>query len=102
MQAITYLGDSIFFHSLDVSDEQAVDNYHQGARQCNCDNAQKHNLFFTQIPKPEKNFQHIKPNTAIDVSFRKHFLEMAGLSMGVAALSFGIGILVREILGVEI
>jgi VIT1/CCC1 family predicted Fe2+/Mn2+ transporter len=41
-------------------------------------------------------------SVAKDVSFRKHFLEMAGLSMGVAALSFGIGILVREILGVEI
>ena len=37
-----------------------------------------------------------------DVSFRKHFLEMAGLSLGVAALSFGIGILVREVPGVEI
>jgi VIT1/CCC1 family predicted Fe2+/Mn2+ transporter len=41
-------------------------------------------------------------SVAKDVSFKKHFLEMAGLSLGVAALSFGIGILVREVLGVEI
>jgi len=41
-------------------------------------------------------------SVAKDLSFRKHFLEMAGLSLGVAALSFGIGILVREVLGVEI
>lgn len=41
-------------------------------------------------------------SVAKDVSFKKHFLEMAGLSIGVAALSFGIGILVREVLGVEI
>ena len=41
-------------------------------------------------------------SVAKDVSFHKHFFEMAGLSLGVAALSFGIGILVREVLGVEI
>lgn len=39
---------------------------------------------------------------AKDVSFKKHFFEMAGLSLGVAALSFGIGILVREFLGVDV
>ncbi len=41
-------------------------------------------------------------SVARDISFRKHFLEMAGLSLGIAALSFGIGILVRKVLGVEI
>ncbi len=41
-------------------------------------------------------------SVAKDVSFKKHFFEMAGLSLGVAALSFGIGILVREVLGVDI
>lgn len=41
-------------------------------------------------------------SVAKDLSFKKHFLEMAGLSIGVAALSFGIGIIVREVLGVEI
>ncbi len=41
-------------------------------------------------------------SVAKDTNFRKGFLEMAGLSLGVAALSFGIGILVRELLGVEI
>ncbi len=35
-------------------------------------------------------------------NFRRSFLEMAGVSLGVAALSFGIGILVRNVLGVEI
>jgi len=37
-----------------------------------------------------------------EVSFKKRFLEMAGLSMGVAALSFGIGVLIRLTLGVDI
>ena len=41
-------------------------------------------------------------SVARDTNFRKSFLEMAGLSLGVAALSFGIGILVREVLGVDI
>jgi VIT1/CCC1 family predicted Fe2+/Mn2+ transporter len=41
-------------------------------------------------------------SVAKDTPFRKNFLEMAGLSLGVAALSFGIGILVREVLGVEL
>jgi VIT1/CCC1 family predicted Fe2+/Mn2+ transporter len=37
-----------------------------------------------------------------DLEFRGRFLEMAGLSLGVAALSFLMGILVRVLLGVEI
>ncbi len=37
-----------------------------------------------------------------DVSFKKRFFEMAGLSFGVAAFSFFIGILVRHFLGVDI
>jgi VIT1/CCC1 family predicted Fe2+/Mn2+ transporter len=41
-------------------------------------------------------------SVAKDLSFRKHFLEMAGLSLGVAALSFGIGFVVRKFLGIEI
>jgi VIT1/CCC1 family predicted Fe2+/Mn2+ transporter len=36
------------------------------------------------------------------ISFRARFLEMAGISLGVAALSFGIGLLVRNFLGVAI
>lgn len=36
------------------------------------------------------------------VPFRRRFLEMAGLSLGVAALSFGIGVLVKKLLGVEV
>ncbi|MCG8452065.1 MAG: VIT1/CCC1 transporter family protein [Spirochaetales bacterium] len=37
-----------------------------------------------------------------DLSFKKHFFEMAFLSLGVAALSFGIGFVVRAVLGVEV
>lgn len=35
-------------------------------------------------------------------SFKERFLEMAGLSLGVAAFSFGIGYLIRIFLGVEV
>lgn len=41
-------------------------------------------------------------SVAQDISFRGRFLEMAGVSLGVAILSFGIGFLVRIFLGVEI
>jgi VIT1/CCC1 family predicted Fe2+/Mn2+ transporter len=37
-----------------------------------------------------------------DLDFRARFLEMAGLSLGVAALSFLLGILVRVLLGVNV
>lgn len=39
---------------------------------------------------------------AKDMDFRRRFLEMAGLSLGVAALSFGIGWLIRVVLGIEV
>jgi len=39
---------------------------------------------------------------ARDLNFRSRFLEMSGLSFGVAGLSFLIGFLVRRLLGVEI
>lgn len=41
-------------------------------------------------------------SVAQDVPFRRRFLEMAGISLGVAALSFFIGFLVREFLGIEV
>ncbi|MBN2386909.1 MAG: VIT1/CCC1 transporter family protein [Anaerolineales bacterium] len=41
-------------------------------------------------------------SVAKDEPFRKRFLEMAGLSLGVAAFSFGIGFLIRLWLGVEV
>ena len=41
-------------------------------------------------------------SVAKDESFRKSFFEMAGLSLGVAALSFIIGYFIRQWLGVEI
>ncbi|MDD5234215.1 MAG: VIT1/CCC1 transporter family protein [Syntrophales bacterium] len=37
-----------------------------------------------------------------DQPFKRHFLEMAGLSLGVASLSFLIGFLMRAFLGVDI
>ncbi|MBD3369051.1 rubrerythrin family protein [Candidatus Fermentibacteria bacterium] len=41
-------------------------------------------------------------SVAQDLPFGKRFLEMAGISLGVAALSFGIGLLVRIFLGVDV
>jgi VIT1/CCC1 family predicted Fe2+/Mn2+ transporter len=41
-------------------------------------------------------------SVAKDVSFRKRFSEMALVSLGVAAVSFGIGFLVRQFLGVDV
>lgn len=37
-----------------------------------------------------------------NLSFHKRFLEMAVISLGVAALTFGIGILIREFLNIQI
>jgi VIT1/CCC1 family predicted Fe2+/Mn2+ transporter len=41
-------------------------------------------------------------SVARDLPFRRRFLEMAGLSLAVAAVSFGIGILMRTVSGVEV
>ncbi len=41
-------------------------------------------------------------SVARDLPFRQRFLEMAGLSLAVAAVSFGIGVLLRVVFGVEI
>jgi len=41
-------------------------------------------------------------SVAKDESFRERFLEMAGLSLGVAGISFVIGYLVRTFLGIEV
>jgi VIT1/CCC1 family predicted Fe2+/Mn2+ transporter len=41
-------------------------------------------------------------SVAKDYSFRRRFLEMAFLSLGVAALSFAIGFLIRKTLGIEV
>lgn len=41
-------------------------------------------------------------SVARDLPFRRRFLEMAGLSLAVAAISFGIGILMRMVFGIEI
>jgi VIT1/CCC1 family predicted Fe2+/Mn2+ transporter len=39
---------------------------------------------------------------AQDISFKERFLEMAGVSLSVAVLSFGIGFLVRILLGIDV
>lgn len=39
---------------------------------------------------------------AKDLDFRRRFLEMAGISLGVAGISFAIGVLVRLAFGVEV
>ncbi len=41
-------------------------------------------------------------SVAKDYSFKKRFFEMAGLSLGVAIVSFGIGYVIRVVLGVEV
>jgi len=41
-------------------------------------------------------------SVAKDLSFIRRFLEMAGISVGVALLSFGIGWVVRTFLGLDI
>lgn len=41
-------------------------------------------------------------SVARDLPFRRRFLEMAGLSLAVAAISFAIGILMRTVFGIEI
>ena len=41
-------------------------------------------------------------SVAKDTPFRRRFLEMAAVSLGVAGLSFFLGYLIRSLLGVEI
>lgn len=41
-------------------------------------------------------------SVARDIPFKRRFLEMATISFGVAGLSFGIGFLVREFLGIDV
>jgi VIT1/CCC1 family predicted Fe2+/Mn2+ transporter len=41
-------------------------------------------------------------SVAKDLNFRKRFMEMASISLGVALLSFGIGYLVRMFLGIDV
>ena len=41
-------------------------------------------------------------SVVLDRSFKRGFLEMSGLSLGVAAISFVIGIVVKQVLGIDI
>lgn len=41
-------------------------------------------------------------SVAEDEPFRRRFVEMAGLSLSIATLSFGVGFLIRELFGVDV
>jgi VIT1/CCC1 family predicted Fe2+/Mn2+ transporter len=41
-------------------------------------------------------------SVARDLKFRKQFIEMAGISLGVSGLSFLVGVLVKTYLGVDV
>ena len=41
-------------------------------------------------------------SVAKDLPFKRRFLEMASISIGVAVLSFGIGYLIRRFLNIDI
>jgi len=41
-------------------------------------------------------------SVAKDLGFKKRFLEMSGISLGVALLSFGIGVVVRQVFGIDL
>ena len=41
-------------------------------------------------------------SVAQDLKFLPRFFEMAGISIGVAVISFGVGILAKQLLGVDI
>ncbi len=41
-------------------------------------------------------------SVARDLNFRKRFMEMLIISLGVAIISFGIGLLIRQIFGIEV
>ncbi len=41
-------------------------------------------------------------SVAQDLPFMKRFSEMAALSIGIAAISFGIGFLMRQVFGIDI
>jgi VIT1/CCC1 family predicted Fe2+/Mn2+ transporter len=41
-------------------------------------------------------------SVAKDYSFKRRFLEMAALSLGVAGLTFAIGFLIRKAIGIEV
>jgi vacuolar iron transporter family protein len=41
-------------------------------------------------------------SVAKDLDFRKRFFEMAFISIGVSAITFGIGVLIRQFLGIDI
>ena len=41
-------------------------------------------------------------SVAQELSFKRRFFEMAGISLSVAAISFVIGILVKQFLGIDI
>jgi len=53
-------------------------------------------------PENREVLEKIAQSVAKDAPFRRRFLEMAAVSLGVAGLSFILGYLIRSLLGVEI
>jgi VIT1/CCC1 family predicted Fe2+/Mn2+ transporter len=41
-------------------------------------------------------------SVAKELNFKKRFLEMAGISLGVAAINFIIGLIIRKVFGIEV
>jgi len=41
-------------------------------------------------------------SVAKDLNFKKRFLEMSGISLGVAVINFGIGLIIRKVFGIEV
>ncbi|MCM8762798.1 MAG: VIT1/CCC1 transporter family protein [Candidatus Omnitrophica bacterium] len=41
-------------------------------------------------------------SVAKELDFKKRFLEMAGISLGVAIINFGIGLIIRKVFGIEV
>jgi VIT1/CCC1 family predicted Fe2+/Mn2+ transporter len=41
-------------------------------------------------------------SVAKDLDFKKRFLEMAGISLGVAAINYCIGLVIRNVFGIRV
>lgn len=41
-------------------------------------------------------------SVAKEMDFKKHFFEMAGISLGVAAVNYGIGLIIRQVFGIAV
>ena len=41
-------------------------------------------------------------SVAKELDFKKRFLEMAGISLGVASINFAIGLVIRKVFGINV